>query len=236
MRFETLIPTIVSVPNARKFRPGFARRDAKRLDVPALQLFDLLRRLPEKQIGADRGSEDRDHGGRVRGVEYEVRNERVLEGRFPWHAGHEDDPDISEQRQCRPFQYGRISRIAQEGFKQNADDAEHDRIRLMGTADQQAERRSHGAEIGAEIDDIGREKEEDDRTQEPGRIMASDVFSDAVARDATDPRADGLNDDHQRQTEHHRPGEPISELRADLAISPDAARIIIRGTRDQARP
>ena len=106
---------------------------------------------------------------------------------------------------------------------------------MLGAADQQAQRRAHGAEVGAEIDHIGDEQQEHDRAQEPRRVVTAEVVGDAVAGHAADPRADRLDHGHQRKAEQHGPGEAVAELGADLAVGGDAARIVVRRAGHQTR-
>ena len=101
-------------------------------------------------------------------VENEMRNERAGERRPPGHMRGEDDGHVGEQRQCRPFEHGGIARVAHECFEQDADDAEQHGVEALGPADQQAQRRAHGAEVCAEIDHIGDEQQEHERAQSHG--------------------------------------------------------------------
>ena len=57
--------------------------------------------------------------------------------------------------------------------------------------------------------------------------MAAEIVCDAVACHAADPRADSLNDGHQRKAEQHGPSEAITELGADLTVGSDAARVVV---------
>ena len=58
--------------------------------------------LPEKQIGADRRAEDRDHGHGMRRIEGDVRHERAEQRGAPWHVRGEDDGHIGEQATASP--------------------------------------------------------------------------------------------------------------------------------------
>ena len=106
---------------------------------------------------------------------------------------------------------------------------------MLGTADQQTKCRAHGAEVGAEVDDIGYDQQEDNRAQQPRRIMAPQIVCDTVTRHAADPCADRLNSGHQRKTEQHGPSESVTELGADLAVCSNAARVVVRCAGHQRR-
>ena len=84
--------------------------------------------------------------------------------------------------------------------------------------------------------DVGDEQQRHDGAHEPGRIVATQVRRDAAAGDAADAAADLLDHDHEGQAEQHGPGEPVAELRADLAVGGDPARVVVRGPGDQAGP
>jgi len=66
--------------------------------------------------------------------------------------------------------------------------------------------------------------------------MLPDVGGEAVPGHAADARAHDLDADHERQREQHRPQHAVAELRARLGIGRDAARIVVRGAGDEARP
>ena len=105
---------------------------------------------------------------------------------------------------------------------------------MLGAADQQAERRAHRAQVRPKVDDVGDEKQQDNATQHPWGVMATEVLGDASPRDTADPRADRLDHRHEREAEQHGPGEPVAELGADLAVGCDAAWVVIRSAGHQA--
>ncbi len=76
----------------------------------------------------------------------------------------------------------------------------------------------------------------DDAARQPARIMAAQIAGDAEPGNAADARADLLDRRHQRIAEQQGPGEAVAELRADLGIGGDAARIVVGGAGDQAGP
>ena len=65
--------------------------------------------------------------------------------------------------------------------------------------------------------------------------MPTQIPGDAVARRASDPRADVLDCDHQRVRQQHRPADAVTELRTGLAVGPDARWVVIGRSRYQAR-
>ena len=76
----------------------------------------------------------------------------------------------------------------------------------------------------------------DDDPQQPARIMLADIAGDALAGDPADAGADLLDRRHQRPGEQHDPGHAVAELRADLRIGGDAARIVVGCAGDQPGP
>ena len=113
--------------------------------------------------------------------------------------------------------------------------AKPDDIEAGRAADQQLQRRGHRAEIGAQIDDVRKQQQPDDRAKQPARVMRADVAGDALAGDAADARADLLDRHHQREAEQHHPAHRVAELRAGLRVGGDAARIVVGGAGDQSR-
>src|SRR6476659_7088770 len=57
--------------------------------------------------------------------------------------------------------------------------------------------------------------------------MSLEIARDAVARDAPNLGSHLLNHHHQRKAQDECPREPVTELGADLAVSADAARVIV---------
>ena len=149
--------------------------------------------------------------------------------------GGEDHRDVGEQRQRRPFENRCVAGVAYERLQQDTDDAEQHGVELGRSVDQQPCRRAHGAKVRAEIDHVGDEQQQDDAMQKPWRIMSTQVAGDADTRDASDPCADVLNDNHEGQAEKHDPGKTVAELGSHLTVGCDAARIVVGGTRDEAR-
>ena len=162
------------------------------------------------------------------------RHEDALQRLAPGHVHGDDDDDIGKQRQGQPFEDGGVSRIAHEDLQQHADDGEDHRVDECGAADEQLDRRPHGAEISPEIGDIGDEQQRHHDAQQPARVVAPEVLRDAAPGDAADAGGDGLRHRHQRIAEQQDPGELIAELRADLAVGRDAARIVVGGAGDEA--
>jgi hypothetical protein len=63
--------------------------------------------------------------------------------------------------------------------------------------------------------------------------MLADVAGDALAGYPADLGANFLDRRHQRPGEQHDPSHAVAELRTDLRVSSDAARIVVRGAGDQ---
>jgi hypothetical protein len=192
-----------------------------------MQLFDFLPSLPEEEVGTSCRAKHGDHRHRMGTVKHEMRNEGAREGRSPRYVRCEHDGHIRKQRQRRPFEHRGVACVADKCFEQDTSDAEEDGIKVLGATGQQAQRRAHGAEVRAEINDIGDDEQKYDGAQKPHRVVASQVLRDAVTRDATDPGADRLDHGHQRKAKQHGPGEAVAELGAHLTVSGDSAWIIV---------
>ena len=218
-------------------RPGLRRRLAQGLlSRPGALLLHLLRGLPEKQIRADGGAEHRDQGEQVVGIEFYRRNQGAPQHLAPGHMHHERGGDVGEQRQGQPLQDRRVARERNEDLQSQRYHGESDNGELRRSADEQAQRRGHRAEVDGDVDGVGQEQQADHAVQQPGRVMFADVGREPVAGDTADARAHDLDADHQRQREPYRPEHAVAELRAGLRIGRYAARIVIGGTGNQARP
>src|SRR3990167_2971328 len=65
-------------------------------------------------------------------------------------------------------------------------------------------------------------------------VVAAPGVGDAAPPRCADPRADRLDRDEQGQGQDHRPGQRITELRADLAVGANTRWIVVSGAGDQA--
>jgi len=63
--------------------------------------------------------------------------------------------------------------------------------------------------------------------------VSPQVLRDAASGGRANLRADRLDRGQQRVAEQHCPGQAIAELRADLAIGADAARIVVGRAGDE---
>jgi hypothetical protein len=82
---------------------------------------------------------------------------------------------------------------------------------------------------------LATQQQRDERQQHAAREGLAQVSGEPLAGDAADARADQLRRDHERVREQHRPQEAGAELRADLGVGSDAARVVVGGSREQAR-
>ena len=66
-------------------------------------------------------------------------------------------------------------------------------------------------------------------------IMTAQVLCDPSARGRADPGADGLDRCKKGKAERDGPCERIAELRTDLTVRRNAARIVVGSASDKAR-
>ena len=104
----------------------------------------------------------------------------------------------------------------------------------LRSVDEKSQRRGHGSEVGADIDDVGNEKQPDQRVNEERWIMAAHIAGEALAGNAANLRTDHLNCAHQRVGEQERPSQGVAELRTRLRIGGYAAGIVVRRAGDEA--
>jgi hypothetical protein len=204
--------------------------------APAPSFVSSTSGLPEKQVRADRGAHHSDDRHQIFRLEQQRWPNDGPGYLIPRHVHNEGADHIAEQRQAPPFQDGDVACVAGEDLQPGRERTEQHDVDQGGAADQQLQRRAHRAEIGAQVDQIGGQQQQDDAPRQPRRVVPAQIAGDAEAGDATDPRANLLDRCHQRVAEHQRPGQAVPELRADLRIGGDAAGVVIRRPGDQARP
>ncbi len=216
---------------------GLFRRPFQRLGALALLgVLDLFLGLPEEQIGADGGAEHGDHHGQVVGLELQLRPDHAVEHRAPGHMHHQGHGDIGEQGNGQPLQHRDVARVAGEHLQQGRHDAEQDHIEQGRSADHQLQGGAHGAQVRAEVDDVGHYQQGDQGIEHRHRVVLLEVAGDAPAGDTADAGADLLDGAHQGPAEQQGPAHLIAELGAGLAVGGDAAGIVVRGPGDQAGP
>ena len=196
--------------------------------MAAVLFLHLLPGLPEEQVGADGGPENRHQRHRVILVEGEMRHHDIENCGVPRHIGHQDHPGIGKQRKRGPFKHALVLLIAQHHFERDADQPDGDGEGQHWPRHDQRHHRAHRAQVCAQIDDVGDQQQHHHRAQQPPRIVFTHILGNAHAGGRADPRADRLDRDEQRKAKKHRPGQPEPELRAHLAVSADARWIIIR--------
>ncbi len=229
-------PEIGVDADAPELQLRLAWRAFERLGVDALlDLLDLLLRLPEEEVGTDRGAENRHDDRQIAGLQADIGHDEVVANRGPGHVNHEGHTDVSEQRERQPLQPRDVTGVAHEHFEQERERPESGDVGQHRTANQQLGRGPHGAQVGAEVDGVGHHQEEDQDIEHGSRVVLADDARDAVAGHPADARADLLDRAHQRPAKHQHPAQAKAELCARLGIGGDAARIVVGGARDQAR-
>jgi len=206
----------------------------KRLCLMPFLLLYLLRCLPEKQIGADRGAENRDQRGQIVALEGERRRQQRAQHLAPGNLHREHRADISEQGQRQPFQHAHIADIRNEHLQQHGHRAKGHYPQGMRAAGQQLHRVCHRREVSSDIDGVGHDQQRHHRIQQPWRIQPLDVRRQTFAGHAAYARRHRLYADHQRPGQQQRPQQLETELRAALRVGCDTARIIGSGAGDQS--
>ncbi len=219
----------------RRSSAGACSGAVQRLGALAfLDLLRLLLGLPEEEIGADRGPQDRHHHGQVPRRQGKARDHQMIGDLAPVQAHHQRHADIGEEGQGQPFEHRNVALVAHEHLQQHRGGAEQDHIGQRRPADHQLQRRRHGAEIRAQVDGVGDDQERNQGEHHDARIVPLQVAGDTAARHPSDPRADFLDGAHQRPAKEEGPAEVEAELRAGLGIGGDAAGIVVRGAGDES--
>ncbi len=199
-------------------------------------LLHLLRGLPEEEVGADGGAQHRHERCDVVGAELQLREERGHGRLVPRHVHHEHRTHVAQERQRHPLEQRGVARERHEDLQGERQQREEHDVDLAHPAHQELQRVAHGAQVGGDVDGVGEEQQPDDPVQEPGRVVVADVGGEPVPGDPPDARRDDLDADHERGREQHRPEQPVAVLRAGLRVRRDAARVVVRGAGDEARP
>ena len=223
-------------PYALKLSGSLSRRFENRLRGRVfLDVLDLFRRLPEKEIGADRRAEDGDDHGEIGGRPFDMRNDEMVGDRSPWHANDEHRGDIGQQREREPAQHGDVARVAHEDFEEHDQNGERRHIEPLRSGQNELQRRRHRSKVGADVDDIGEDQQADQPVEQIRRIIPPHVGGDALARHPPDLGADHLDRAHERIGKKEGPGEGVAEGRARLRVGRDAAGVVVRSAGYQPR-
>src|SRR5512140_3544122 len=99
----------------------------------------------------------------------------------PRHVHGKHDPDIRKQRKSEPFEHPDVSAIGDKHFQAYAQRADSYDVEMPWASDHQRNGVSHGGEIGSDVDGVGDEQQADQAIQHRGRIMASNVSSQAMS-------------------------------------------------------
>jgi hypothetical protein len=204
-------------------------------------VLDLLRRLPEEQVRADRRAEHGDDHRRVflqrsRGRQECPGLDRFQERLSPRHADRQDDRDVGEHRERQPLEDAHRTLVREQHLRGDADGAEGEHVERLRPADDQLERFGHRADVGGDVDGVGDDQHRHQRDGQPARAHLVDVGREPVTRGPADARREHLDADHERRRQQQRPDEGEAELRAGLRVGGDAARVVVGGAGDEAGP
>ena len=202
----------------------------------AAHVLDLLRGLPEEEIGADRRAEDAHHHRRRGGIEREARPDRAKRHLAPGNMDREQHRGVGEQRKGQPLQVGDIAVVGDEHLQQQRQEHEEQRHQAPIDAGDEFADFSHRRDVGGDVERVGDQQQQHDALQDDRRERRLDVGGEAFSGDPADPRANRLDRRHQRKGQRHGPEHVEAVLRARLGIGGDAARIVVGDAGDQARP
>ena len=111
-----------AAPGVPANAPQLLRRPRRiahqRTGVGGVHVFDLLRGLPEEQVGTDGGAENADHDGGGGGIRCESRPDHAQRDLSPRHVNGEEHRRVREQRQRQPLQERHIAMVGHEDLQQ----------------------------------------------------------------------------------------------------------------------
>ena len=201
----------------------------------SLHLVNLARRLPEEQVGADGRAENRDDDADETFVQLEVRDEGRLECCHQRRVHDDDGDDVGEERQREVLEAAEDHRVRQSKLHE-ADEQSHRQEEPRGrdvAPGQQRPSGGHSSEVGADIDRVGAEDENDAQAHQDGGKLAAQRGTETDPGLQSDPGTGFLDGNHQREGEDRKPERAEPELAPRLRVGPDSGRVVVGGTGDQ---
>ena len=107
----------------------------------------------------------------------EMRPHRVRGHLAPGDVYREHQDDVREQRQRQPLQVADIALVGQENLQQQASDADHDRVHMRRSADDQLQRLAHRGDVGGDVDGVGDDQQRDDAVAGPAARRCRPMFA-----------------------------------------------------------
>ncbi len=153
----------------------------------------------------------------------------------PGNVNHEGNADVCKKREGEPLQVFGIGSIWNKNNGREREDAEDYRKQGCASGEEQGHRRTHGADVGTQIEDVGCRHQQENENENWFWITLAEIGGESATCDAPDATADFLDCRHQGVGQEHGPKKRIAELRTHLRIGRDTARIVIRGSGDEAR-
>ena len=130
----------------------------RRSPAARLLLLDLLRRLPEEEIGRDRRAEDPDERGDVGGVPAERRHHGGRPRLPPVGMREDRRDDVGKEHRGHPFEIFREGRVARvHGDEHDAGAEERHEGKGRGSGEHRRGLR-HARQVGGDVEDVGREE------------------------------------------------------------------------------
>jgi hypothetical protein len=237
MMLETAIPTRVSMRMRRNSFLCVEGSSRKGFFFESVRWFSASSddRLPDEKIGRNRRSENRHQRREEGSLPLNLWDQQAFNRFRPRHFDYCQGDDVGKQNERQPFENADVAFVFEKHLREHRNDAEQEHVDDRRPADQQFDGIAHRAQVRRDVDGVCDEKQGNERPDDRRRIVSADVAGDAMASDATDPSGDLLNGDHQRVGQQHGPTDAEAELRAGLAVGPDARGIVVRCTGDQAR-
>ena len=205
---------VLDAPQVLGTCSGVAQRSCARPRRRAA-ILDLLRRLPEEQIRADRRAEHRDDRGDV-ALRRPARN--AGGSTTPAPPSPRDADRRAPRRHRRTARASAISgrahaRVREEDLQRDADDAEADHVSGAGRRPGACNASPIAAEVGGDVDRVGERPAGRPATPSASAGSSAPMLSASPwPRGAADARRDHLDADHQRIGQEQRPDQRDSRI------------------------
>ena len=181
-------------------------------------VIDLGRRLPEKQIGRDGRTKNRNKRGDGVTGELQVRDDAAGYDLTKIRMHEESGDHIGKQRDSQPFEDLEDDRVGHEDLERQDQNGgrHHKPQQVYGASSQQRTPGGDGAEVGSGVDGVGQEERGDARAHQRSRKLAAEGDAQADAGVKRDPGAELLDGRHQWERQQRGPQEPVAEVAPDL--------------------
>ena len=112
-------------------------------------------------------------------------HQQCAEDTAPRNVKAEGRRHVHEQHRGQQLQISHIAMIGDDHLRDEAGDAEQQRIEQCRSADGETQGFAHGRKVGRDVDGVGNHQQQDERIEHERRKLALDVAGQPTARAAS---------------------------------------------------